>query len=1529
MLLKVTLTGRGAPRGQDLLIDADPTATVGSVALAIAERNPASKEGGSSPVAKGSVGGAKGSLGGAVTAPVPSLSIRIEGPGTPRGLDPAASLADCGLRSGDHISVADAGGRFLDAADVRSAAATLVVREGPNVGQRFPLRRGANQAGRDRTNEVVLTDAMASKRHARFNVTDVVEVVDLGSVNGTIVDGLPTERAILRPGDTVLLGDTVLAVESISPTDSAGEGGAHEPHNRSPYLDPIYAGQKFQAPAPPQRPGRQRLPLIAMLAPMMMGVGMFAMTKNPASMMFVAFSPIMMVGSWWEAKRSAKKDLAEGRQAFASALGLFDTRLAQAAAEEGARRRQEQPSSDQVLSAAVGRAPMLWARRPDRHGFLDLRLGTADLPTRNEVELPDGKTAIPELMDDLMEVVERHHLIPEVPAIAPLITAGVVGVSGKTEDALGTARSLVAQVAALHSPAEVVIGGLFSMPAAPAWDWLKWLPHVTSDHSPLEVDLLAAGPAAATQLVGAVRTLIADRLGADEGSASSNTAPSFGRLPAVVLVVDDGVPVDRPVLVDLAERGPSAGVFLIWVAPTVSALPAAAKAFVAHDVATSHAMAGYIDGGLAIQPVTSEPVSAETALAFARSLAPVIDSGAGSDEASELPARVSFLDQLGLELATSSASVVERWRLSDSLATPGVERRRRSKPAPLNAYIGAAVHGPLQLDLRGHGPHALVGGTTGAGKSEFLQSWIMGLATTHSPSRVTFLFVDYKGGAAFSECVKLPHCVGLVTDLTPHLVQRALRSLNAELRHREHILNRKKEKDVLELERKHDPDCPPSLVIVVDEFAALVSEVPEFVDGVVNVAQRGRSLGLHLILATQRPAGVIKDNLRANTNLRIALRMADESDSLDVVDSKIAGTFDPAIPGRGVAKLGPGRLNHFQAAYVGGWSIGEPPPPRLELASYATAGRLEWAPPEVEESDATSELGPNDLARMVSTIQRASDDADLDPPRKPWLAELASTYDIGQPRQHDSDIRLLSRLDSQLIFGVLDDPDNQRQIPVAFEPDRDGNMAVVGTGGSGKSAFLRTLAVAGALSTKGGPCHVYGLDFASRGLEMLSVLPNVGSIINADDEERVIRLMRTLRAMVDERLARYAKIKADSIVAYRQMAAMPEEPRVLLLVDGYPTFRNDFDTAQRRQTLDRFQSIATDGRQVGVHVVISADRVAAIPPAMSSLIQKTLALRLAGENEYTSARVPEGVFPPDAPPGRGWFNDSEVQVGVLGGSPNAADQASALARLAALARERGVVAAPEVGSLPDEVSLATLPPLLDGWPALGISDQSLAPFSVPLVDRLGIIGPPRSGKSTAIITILRGLERAGRNIPRVYVGDGGSELEASCQWTTQLRAESTATEVDEVLAQIRDLTRGRGSRIQADKPTVVVVFEDVPRIHGWLTSAQLVDLVDGVVAAGGLALGEGESSAMTSGFGLQQAFKVTRTGFLLQPDKFDGEAFFKTPIPVSGQPAVIPGRGYYLVAGRALRVQFAAPSATRSAEEGSSPHLPPSDAVVE
>lgn len=1478
MLLKLTLQRVGIADGDDVLVDADPTTPIGRLAMAIGERDPRRS----------------GAL------PPGDVTLRVEGPGTPRTIDAEQILSEASLRSGDRVTLQAVGGRYQDGSAERSSAATLVVREGPQTGERFDLRRGSNQAGREAGSDVRLLDPMVSKRHARFNVTDVVEVLDLGSINGVFVGTEQVERAILRPGDVVLLGDTLLAVEQIRTSSTAASAGPVVSFNRSPYLDPIYEGETLKAPDPPTPPGPTRFPSIALVAPLLFGVIMYAFTRQLISVIFMALSPVMMIGAFVEGKRSSKQAMREATETYRSALKYLGSALTRAQGEEVARRRLEQPPSRQVASAGANLAPMLWTRRPDRHGFLDLRLGLASLPTRTSIELPTSNNTLPELWEELMEVVDRHALVPDVPVVAKLTEEGVLGIAGATDDALGAARGLVTQVAGLHSPAEVAIAALLSNQSAPHWDWLKWLPHTTTEHAPVETQLLASGAHGASALVASLRDLIDHRL-EDRRATDEGPAP----VPAIVVIVDDGVPVERSLLIELVERGRHAGVYFIWVAATVEALPAAATVFLAHDPSTHQALAGFIDGGRSVTPVSSEPLSGADVLEFARALAPVVDAGARHDEAGDLPSRVSFLDEAGLDLAHSSDAVVDRWRLSDSLPiTDAGQVTRRKRDLPLHAIVGVGAQGPLQLDLRSQGPHALVGGTTGAGKSEFLQSWIMGLATTHSPARVTFLFVDYKGGAAFSECVRLPHTVGLVTDLTPHLVNRALASLNAELKFREHILNRKKVKDVLEMEKKRDPETPPSLVIVVDEFAALVAEVPEFVDGVVNVAQRGRSLGLHLILATQRPAGVIRDNLRANTNLRVALRMADEGDSDDVVGSDVAAGFDPALPGRAVAKLGPGRLSPFQAAYVGGWTTGEPPEPRIVLSSFAAGTVQEWAEVDADDGvDLTAdELGPNDLERLVDTIKDASTQAAIVLPRKPWLPELEPTYDLGRPPADQDDFRLISRTDEHLIFGVLDDPASQAQAPVAFEPDRDGNMVVVGTGGSGKSAFLRTLAVAGALSTRGGPCHVYGLDFASRGLDMLEELPNVGSVVNGDDPERVARLLQSLSDLIDERQVRYARTRSDTISHYRAAAERPDEARIVLLVDGYPTFRQEYEVSSRMRVYELFQSIATNGRQAGVHVVVAADRIGAIPSALSSVIQKRLVLRLAGDSEYALASVPADAFPTGTPPGRGFFNDREVQVAVLGGDPNTATQAEAISRLAAVAASRGVAPAPPVGSLPEQVRLADLP-VLDGTdPVIGVADDTLGPCGVVLDAPLLVAGPPRSGKATTIQSIITAVGRTREVVDLVYIGEGRSWIARKDQWTHEVVA---GPEVGDLLSKV-EAALGVGSvpAVGAHASTVVFI-EDAAKVGGWGDADRIGVLVQHVVDGGGVVLAEGETSTLSGTYGLMQVLKASRTGIVLVPDQYDGESLFKTPFPKLSRVDFPPGRGLYVRGGRARKVQVA------------------------
>jgi hypothetical protein len=294
--------------------------------------------------------------------------------------------------------------------------------------------------------------------------------------------------------------------------------------------------------------------------------------------------------------------------------------------------------------------------------------------------------------------------------------------------------------------------------------------------------------------------------------------------------------------------------------------------------------------GATLEDVTMDGLAAELARELALGLAPVRDTSAV--RGGGVPDRISLLTLLGM--ADVDADVVaQRWRARTELG-----------PVP----IGGAAQEPFRVDLRHDGPHALVAGTTGSGKSELLQTLIAALALAHPPERLSFLLVDYKGGAAFKECVGFPHTVGFVTDLDGHLAQRALVSLNAELRRREHLLRDSGTKDLLDMEQRAPGRAPASLLIVIDEFATLAKEVPEFVDGVVDVAQRGRSLGVHLLLATQRPGGVVSENIRANTNLRIALRVNEAGESSDVIGAADAA-HSPRSPRTGVRAHGPRRAD--------------------------------------------------------------------------------------------------------------------------------------------------------------------------------------------------------------------------------------------------------------------------------------------------------------------------------------------------------------------------------------------------------------------------------------------------------------------------------------------------------------------------------------------------------------------------------------------------------------------------------------------
>ncbi|MDR1387580.1 MAG: FHA domain-containing protein [Propionibacteriaceae bacterium] len=1429
-----------------------------------------------------------------------------------RVLPSELTVSESGLRSGQRVALARAGAQYVGPG---AAAAVLSVIGGPDQGRDFALLSGSNVVGRGRDCQVQLSDPLVSRNHIRINLVDQAEVIDLGSANGVAVGGRLIDRQVLRPGDVVELGETRLTVQL---THRMGVEGRVEGSSvgfiRSPRLVKPYLGRKFPVPEIPVPSDKSRFPAAMMLAMMAMGGSMFLMSRQLSSLVFVAIMPLMIVGTWLEERLGAKAKYKAALKQWRADVDDLVREADQEAEVEIAARHIEHPATAECAQAAVRRSNLLWTRRTDAPGFAELRLGAGQLPSRNVLEWPDLKKAPRASQHELRQKLAHLGLVAPVPVVCQFTQRGGLGLAGPRAAALPLARAMVAQAVSLHSPTELALTVLASSDSSPDWDWVKWLPHTGS--GVLGAQPLAGSVATAAGVVGELEELIEGRAGQQRRDGAIPT-------PVLLVVVESDAPVEFGRLTELVEKGWSQGVYVLWVAPDLTQLPASCRVYVDLRDAASGAV-GYLHEGDLVTPVALDRFEFDPT-DWARLLAPVVDLTARSDDATDVPRMTSYVGIVGPEVLSQPHAIIERWNANQSLVSgPYAPSPPPRKAATLRAAIGQSAVGLHSLDLRADGPHALVGGTTGSGKSELLQTWVLAMAANHSAQRLNFLLVDYKGGSAFAECSELPHTVGMVTDLNAAGVNRALASLSAELTFREHLLGSKKAKDLVALEKSSPVDAPPTLIIIVDEFAALVQEVPEFVDGVVNVAQRGRSLGLHLILATQRPAGVIKDNLRANTNLRLALRVADIDDSNDVLGSPQAAYFDQDVPGRAMSKTGPGRLVTFQTAYVGGHTGDQAPPPDIKVETLGFGASQVWETPAEDDPKPKVE-GESDLKRIVRTIQQAHQTAELPLPRKPWLPDLRTYYNLADPEQVPS-----PRTDEQLVFGVSDDPDRQTQPPVSYWPDQVGNLAIYGAGGSGKSTMLRALAVAAGMTYHGGPCHVFGLDFSSRGLAMLEDLPHVGSVVPAADSERVERLLRWLRDTIDERVVRYSEANAATITEYRGLAQRPDEPRIVLLLDGLTAFRQAYDASDKFRFWDLFLSIAADGRPTGVHVALTCDQVNGVPPALDAAIQQRVVMRMSTVEDYPSLGVSKDILTPASPPGRCIVNGLEAQVGVLGGDPakeraaqraaersrlankgagelrghefipptDARSQATNIALYAQAMRRSGLAEAPPIRRLAEEVPRSSLR-AAPGHFALGLESADFETVQVSVAGPFVLAGPPGSGLSTALATIVEGLAEC--------PGIGAIHLFSDRPTNLARRPGLTAVTIGsldaaEPLTALQDEIQA----LAPDDPRVAILVEGLPDYAGSDAEFALESLFQAAARGGHFILVSGEPAGLSQAYSLMNVFKSGRRAMLLQFDS-DNPELVQAVYPRARAIDFPEGRGVYAERGRSRIVQVALP----------------------
>jgi S-DNA-T family DNA segregation ATPase FtsK/SpoIIIE len=1229
-------------------------------------------------------------------------------------LDPSAPAALSALCDGVVLRYG-AGAPGID--HVARTGHVVRVVSGPNAGAQIALPAGQQiDVGRSAAAQLVLNDPDVSRLHATFHESGGVwAIVDRGSSNGTLVDGQPIAGSrVLRDGEVVQVGGSRLVVEEIGraiATLERAPDGAFLLNRRFPDRRASYDAPTVRLPSPVAEDDDPRgIPVIAMLLPLVMAGVLALIMHSPSYLTFGLLSPVMLAGSWWtDRRRRAARELRQDRK-YGDKLRVARADIEAALADEDADLRQRWSDPETVTRVALAPRVELWSRRPGQDDWLDVRLGTADrsASVRVEGEKPSNWT---------------EPMLEGAPVGVDLEQMGVLGLAGPTSWLRARLAWVLTQCAVWHSPGELRVVVLAPDVAEEDLGWIRWLPHVRDDSG----TVLAAWD---DQGVDALLRF----LGADLDRRAEAIRNNREALPGQVLVVlaGSGALSRRPAVVEMLNRGPDLGLRFVCTDADDRLLPDRCRAVLVGDDRASELR---IDRGGLIR-LTPDTHTYETTERIARRLAPL--RRVGDSPAGGLPDAIRFTDLAGLP---SADEVRESWRLC---------------PERTEVAIGRDSDGASVLDIARDGPHAIVAGTSGAGKSELLQTWIAALALANTPEQLSIVFMDYKGGSAFKDLVPLPHVVGSVTNLDERLAARALASLGAELRRRQEQLAFASAGDRPDYLKRAslDPSLPPfpRLLIVVDELAEMKEHLSSLVDGLVGVARIGRSLGVHLVLATQKPGGVVDSQIRANADLRICLRTRDAGESMDVIEVGGAADIPKDRPGRALIVRGGAPARLVQTARI-------TTPRTAEDHVVRRAVPVRWndlaAPPPATAED---EGLRTDLNVLAETICEAAAEEGLVAPYRPWTDPLPPVVTLSA----------LGFEPGALPLGLRDRPSLQRQEPL-WLPLGTGHLAIVGSGRTGRTCALR--AIAAGLAGAGSPdkVHIHVIDGAG-GLAGLTMLPQVGVVASEDDPERLERLLNRL---VDLVRARRRELSAKGASSTEELGSqgLPAPAQVVLLVDGWSGTTEGIESGAPAA----LQELLSGGSAAaGVTVCLAGDE-RLMKSRVLGRIDHRLCLRLNNASDATLLGLDSRNLPIGLPPGRGlWAEDgTEVQLPLLSADPVGVAQASALALLADELRERyGTAGGPHwplrLDPLPARIGLAAataLGPAPTGAQSvmLGVSGDRLAPVWVDLDGLNGhivIAGPSRSGRSTAAVSVAVSAASCGSRVvlvaPRVGAAHGAA-----------------------------------------------------------------------------------------------------------------------------------------------------------------------------
>jgi len=1073
---------------------------------------------------------------------------------------------------------------------------------------------------------------------------------------------------------------------------------------------PPLPGGDIALKAPPDVPRNLSGNLVAKLMPVVMlvaAVGMLALfltsgtpMRSPTFFVFPAMMVASTIAMTLQHGRGGSRaaDVDEDRKDY---LQYLIERRHQSVKDACAQHESllwQHPDPSALWTLAGTRR--MWERRRGDSDFCHIRVGRGH--QRAAVRLVTPELAPIEQLEPvgaaaLAEFVRAHSAVADVPIAIALRRFGIVSVCGAAAHARSLLRAMLCQVAMLHGPDEVAVVAVVDSDSEQYWEWLKWLPH---HRHPSAFDITGA------------RRLRYSRLGQEDVDEIVRHRPV-----AHLVVVADGGDIDGPCQVPttVLEWGRRGG-RLHGSSGEVLQLR------VTEDALTT-------GGADAEEFGAPDSMTLEQTETCARRLARYGDASP----------RGRVTSGFGW-LATLGIGIPNGWEPSRAWG------RQRAEADRLRVPVGMGGDGvPVFLDIKeaadgGMGPHGLCVGATGSGKSEFLRTFVIGLMTTHSPDSLNLVLVDFKGGATFAGFESARHVAAVITNLSDAapLVLRMKDALAGEMYRRQEMLRLAGNfVSVAEYERARQRgarlDPLPALVVIVDEFSELLAQHPEFAETFVAIGRLGRSLRIHLLLASQRLDEGRLRGLESHLSYRICLKTFSAGESRAVIGVPDAFHL-PTAPGAAYLRTGPDDPRRFQVAYASGHnprpaSLVDRDSQRVEVWRFTAAPMNEPTSVAMQEC-AETEGNPSLLHVLLGRLEGHGSAA-----HQVWLPPLGPSPTLDALVTSDSVAETLS-----VPIGVVDLPFDQRRDALTVElGGAAGHIAVVGAPQSGKSTALCTLLLALAATNSPADVQFYCLDFGGGLLQALAAVPHVGSVAALTDIARVRRTVAEVTSVLRARERDFRRLSVGSMSEFRRRRAVGDSLMdgekygdVFLVIDGWSALRADFDALESAIT-----ALAARGLSYGIHLVLTASRWAEIRPGLKDQIGTRIELRLGDAVDSEVDRRAAQSVPHDRP-GRGITSGGmhmQLALPRLDGKPTADGLSESTAILARVLRARfGSCCAPPVRLLPDRVAYADVLDEAGCDIAVGLDEQELSLVTIDFAEQshLLILGDNQCGKTAAL-----------------------------------------------------------------------------------------------------------------------------------------------------------------------------------------------------